>query len=130
MTTKGFDLAALVAAIGLFVCPGFAATAANLPTGLLTEKLYNTQLEAEAAYDAERYDEALQIYRDQLAGEGDKYAQYMIGWMLANGQGVETDLVAGTQQRQIVRRCAGRDEIYGQLVINYVNDFLVQVVRE
>ncbi len=51
---------------------------------------------AEQAFAAEDYSSAYQIYLEKLAPRGDKYAQYMIGYMHLNGLGQEPDKVRGT----------------------------------
>ena len=40
-------------------------------------------------YERGKYDRAYLIYRDELALAGDKYAQYMVGFMYLTGKGVE-----------------------------------------
>lgn len=42
-------------------------------------------------YDAGNYERAFFIYENELAPRGDKYAQYMVGYMYQNGQGVPRD---------------------------------------
>lgn len=50
---------------------------------------------ADAAFEDGHYGGAFAIYRRELAPAGDKYAQYAVGWMLFNGQGVERDPAEG-----------------------------------
>lgn len=52
------------------------------------------QERVEDIYSSANYGRALLIYRDELAPLGDKYAQYMVGYMHLQGQGVEPDKVA------------------------------------
>ncbi len=49
--------------------------------------------EAERAFDDQRYADAYEIYQEVLAPRGDKYAQYMIGYMYLNGLGKDADPV-------------------------------------
>lgn len=51
------------------------------------------QERVEAVYQAGNYSRALLIYEKELAPIGDKYAQYMVGYMHLNGQGTEPDPV-------------------------------------
>lgn len=52
--------------------------------------------DAERAYERGRYERAWRMYRHGLAWRGDKYAQYMVGYMLFNGRGVRADRTRGT----------------------------------
>lgn len=54
------------------------------------------QQKAEALYMQGHWERAHFIFVNELAGIGDKYAQYMAGYMYLNGQGVERDNVAGS----------------------------------
>lgn len=50
------------------------------------------QQKVEELYERGEYERALFIYKKELAPIGDKYAQYMIGYMYWTGTGVEEDL--------------------------------------
>ncbi|MGH8494953.1 MAG: hypothetical protein ACREVN_02350 [Gammaproteobacteria bacterium] len=58
-------------------------------------ELEAAQANADEAFEAERFDEAYEIYRERLAPMGDKYAQYMIGLMHLRGLGVPEDRPLG-----------------------------------
>jgi TPR repeat protein len=45
----------------------------------------------EEIYSSADYERAMLIYEKELAPRGDKYAQYMVGYMYLTGRGVETD---------------------------------------
>jgi hypothetical protein len=47
-------------------------------------------------YERGKYDRAYLIYRDELALAGDKYAQYMVGFMTLQGKGVAADPVTAS----------------------------------
>lgn len=49
------------------------------------------QQRVEELYEAGNYERAFFIYKNELAPRGDKYAQYMVGFMYLNGQGVAQD---------------------------------------
>ena len=51
----------------------------------------NVQQKAEDLFDAGEYRRALFIYENELAPIGDKYAQYMVGYMHLTGAGVPED---------------------------------------
>lgn len=57
--------------------------------------------DAERVYERGNYDRAYRLYRYGLAWRGDKYAQYMVGYMLFNGQGVRANRVLGTAWLQL-----------------------------
>ena len=48
---------------------------------------------AEAAFDAGDHEKALGLFKDVLTPAGDKYAQYMVGYMTLNGLGTDADAV-------------------------------------
>jgi TPR repeat protein len=50
-----------------------------------------TQDKVDAIFDAGDFERAFFIYRNELAPVGDKYAQYMVGYMYLTGMGVEED---------------------------------------
>lgn len=52
-----------------------------------------TQERVESIYAAGDYERALLIYEGELAPIGDKYAQYMVGYMHLNAEGVARDRV-------------------------------------
>jgi TPR repeat protein len=55
-----------------------------------------TQDKAEGLFDAGDFERAFSIYRNELAPIGDKYAQYMVGYMYLTGTGVEKDPIAAS----------------------------------
>jgi len=50
------------------------------------------QQKAERAYREGDYERAFRIWRKDLVEIGDKYAQYMVGYMYLTGQGTEADI--------------------------------------
>jgi len=83
------------------ICFGFVAllTAAvvlsqtypSFPGGDTDQRTRRTQERVEELYMQGAYDRAYFIYRKELAPRGDKYAQYMIGYMHLTGAGVPED---------------------------------------
>ena len=56
----------------------------------------HVQEKAEEVYQRTDYKRAYFIYRNELAPIGDKYGQYMVGFMHLTGKGVEEDRVAAS----------------------------------
>ena len=71
------------------------------------QRTQKIQEDVEVIYEAGDYGRALVIYKDELAAIGDKYAQYMVGYMYLNGQGVEADRIEALAW---FRLAAERDE--------------------
>ena len=71
------------------------------------QRTQKIQEDVEVIYEAGDYRRAHVIYKDELAAIGDKYAQYMVGYMYLNGQGVEVDRVEALAW---FRLAAERDE--------------------
>ena len=63
----------------------------SFPGGEIDHATLRTQERVEELYVSKSYDRAYFIYRKELAPRGDKYAQYMIGYMHFTGTGVPED---------------------------------------
>ena len=59
------------------------------------------QAKVERIFDAGGYERAFFIYRNELVPIGDKYAQYMVGFMYHTGLGVEEDSIAAAAWYQL-----------------------------
>ena len=66
---------------------------AEFPTGDLDSRTMRIQSKVESLYERGDYKRAHFIYSHELARQGDKYAQYMTGYMYQMGQGVDEDPV-------------------------------------
>ena len=66
---------------------------AEFPTGSLDSRTLRTQTKAEGLYEKGDFKRAHFIYANELARQGDKYAQYMTGYMYLMGEGVAVDPV-------------------------------------
>ncbi len=55
------------------------------------QRTLQTQQRVDELYDAGNYKRAFFIYKNELAPRGDKYAQYMVGYMHLNGMSVPQD---------------------------------------
>ena len=51
------------------------------------------QEEADSAFAKGDYGQALEVYQTELAPLGDKYSQYMVGYMYLAGKGVQEDAI-------------------------------------
>lgn len=70
-----------------------ALSADAFPGRGTNDELIKTQQKADALFEKGDYDRAMLIYRKDLAPLGDKFAQYMTGYMYYSGRGVEEDAV-------------------------------------
>jgi TPR repeat protein len=64
----------------------------NFPGQEPDRQTLRTQEKADSLFEKGEYDRAMFIYREELAPRGDKYAQYMIGFMYLTGKGVPQDV--------------------------------------
>jgi len=78
---------------------------------------------AEKIYERTDYERALFIYRNELAPIGDKYGQYMVGFMYLAGKGVPEDRVAASAWYRSNQMFIGLRRQYGDLAL------LLQAVR-
>lgn len=75
----------------------------------------------EEIYSSGNYDRALLIYEKELAPQGDKYAQYMVGYMHLTGRGIEEDPAAAlawyrlAAERGEPKFIQARDRLYKSL---------------
>jgi hypothetical protein len=65
----------------------------EMPVDARTLRVQN---QAEEVYERTDYDRAFFIYRNELAPIGDKYGQYMVGFMYLTGKGVDEDRVVAS----------------------------------
>lgn len=73
--------------------PAFAA-AESFPGSAPSKNTVRLQEKAERAYREGDFERAHRIWRDDLAEIGDKYAQYMVGYLHLAGEGVERDVAS------------------------------------
>jgi tetratricopeptide (TPR) repeat protein len=67
---------------------------AQFPGPTIDDSTLRFKQKVENIYASGNYDRALLIYEKELAPQGDKYAQYMAGYMHLQGQGVDADPAA------------------------------------
>jgi hypothetical protein len=73
-----------------------AQESSSFPSVPLSPKTMQVQNQAEKVYLRTDYERAFFIYRNELAPIGDKYGQYMVGFMYLTGKGVPEDRVAAS----------------------------------
>ena len=73
-----------------------AQTSGSVPDMPIDARTLRVQEQAEEVYQRTDYKRAYFIYRNELAPIGDKYGQYMVGFMHLTGKGVEEDRVAAS----------------------------------
>lgn len=84
-----------IAVILLSVCVAVQAQrSSELSADLPDSRTMAVQAKVEELFQAADFRRAFFIYRNELAPLGDKYAQYMVGYMMLNGLGVTEDPVA------------------------------------
>jgi hypothetical protein len=89
LKTRDKNLAGLLV---LLLCAAVAAqTYTPFPGETVDARTRSIQERVESVYQSGDYARALLIYEKELAPIGDKYAQYMVGYMHLNGQGTEPD---------------------------------------
>jgi hypothetical protein len=108
-------------AVTLFVCAPAMAQWAEFPTGDLDSHTMRIQAKVESLYERGDYKRAHFIYSNELARQGDKYAQYMTGYMYLMGQGVAEDPVKASAwyriaaERRAPEFIAVRDQVLQSL---------------
>ena len=83
-----------MALIVLLTAPIEAQRSSGLATDLADSRTLKVQRKVNELYERGEYDRAYFIYRNELAPVGDKYAQYMVGYMHLTGTGTDEDPVA------------------------------------
>lgn len=90
----------LTVSLAAIVCLQFsiagAQTTTTFPGVPISSKTLRVQDQAEKVYQRTDYERAFFIYRNELAPIGDKYGQYMVGFMYLAGKGVPEDRVVAS----------------------------------
>jgi len=68
----------------------------DFPGAKPDRRILRTQQKADSLFEKGDFERAYFIYREELSPLGDKYAQYMVGYMNLVGKGVSSDLIAGS----------------------------------
>jgi hypothetical protein len=89
--------------------------------GLVVDQAAIQLLEkAEQFFEVGNFKRAYFIYRHQLAPIGDKYAQYMVGYMNLTGQGTDADRVAAAAWYRLAAERGTTEfvQVYKQLIVS------------
>ncbi len=90
----------------------------EMPMDSRTARVQNL---AEEVYSRGNFERAYFIYRNELTPIGDKYGQYMVGYLHLTGKGVERDIVAASAwyrlaaERGTKEFVQVRDKLYSEL---------------
>jgi hypothetical protein len=88
---------AILAISAFFFASAVSAQSTNsFPEMPVDNATLRVQNQAEEVYERTDYKRAFFIYRNELVPIGDKYAQYMVGFMYLTGKGVEEDRVTAS----------------------------------
>ncbi len=108
--------------LALFAADAVAASSSSsLSTDSNERELLAIQQKVDELFQQGEYERALFIYQHELAPLGDKYAQYMIGFMYLTGAGVTEDPVTASAwyrlaaERENREFAAVRDEVLERL---------------
>lgn len=100
-----FLLPAILLAGGLALAGEATGFSADVPNS----KTLATQRKVDKLFDAGDYERAFFIYRNELAPLGDKYAQYMVGYLYLTGLGVEEDYAKASAWYQLAAERGTRE---------------------
>ena len=113
--------AILAVAACLFASLAVAQSTSSFPNMPVDSKTLRVQSQAEEVYERTDYERAFFIYRNELVPIGDKYGQYMVGFMYLTGKGVAEDRVAASAwyrlaaERDIKEFNQARDRVMASL---------------
>jgi hypothetical protein len=80
----------------LFASLAAAQSTSSFPDMPVNAKTLRVQSQAEEVYERTDYERAFFIYRNELVPIGDKYGQYMVGFMYLTGKGIAEDRVTAS----------------------------------
>jgi TPR repeat protein len=105
----------------MFLATSAAAVAGDdFPGGEPDRRVLEAQQKVDDLFEKGDYERAYFIYREELAPLGDKYAQYMLGYMNIVGKGVARDYIAGSAWYRLAAErgdasfSQARDEVWEQ----------------
>jgi hypothetical protein len=110
-----------LAITAMFLATSVAAVAGDdFPGGEPDRRVLEAQQKVDELFEKGDYERAYFIYREELAPLGDKYAQYMIGYMNIVGKGVARNYIAGSAWYRLAAErgdasfSQARDEVWEQ----------------
>jgi TPR repeat protein len=96
MTAISRDFLRFLGLTVIFCCASAAQSGESFPRPVPDQNLIQTQQKVDELFEKGDYERAMFIYREELAPGGDKFAQYMVGYMYYTGRGVAEDQVAAS----------------------------------
>jgi hypothetical protein len=96
MKTVAKNLLAPIGLACLMLMAPWVFAGDSFPGQAPSNNLLKTQQKADSLFEKGEYERAMFIYREELAPLGDKFAQYMVGYMNYSGRGVPEDSVAAS----------------------------------
>lgn len=118
MRTSRTATCAIILAAAAFV---YAEEYAQFPGAATDSRTLRFKEKVEDIYSSGNYERAMLIYQKELAPKGDKYAQYMVGYMHLTGRGVAEDPAEAlawyrlAAERGEPKYIEARDELYQSL---------------
>jgi len=116
-----FRAAMAIGASSLILAAALADDFSQFPGASADGRTLDAQEQVESIYESGKYGRALLIYKEELAPIGDKYAQYMVGYMHLKGQGVEKNRPAAlawfrlAAERRELAILQARDSLFHQM---------------
>jgi hypothetical protein len=86
----------LAVTVCLFASLAAAQSKNSFPVMAVDPNTLRVQSQAEEVYERTDYERAFFIYRNELVPIGDKYGQYMVGFMYLTGKGIAEDRVTAS----------------------------------
>ncbi len=109
--------ALMIVLLALLTCSANAQRESGLSADIPDKRTLGVQTKVADLFDAGEFERAFFLYRNELVPLGDKYAQYMVGYMLLTGLGVNEDPVAAhawyrlAAERDMPEFAAVRDQL-------------------
>jgi TPR repeat protein len=89
-----YRLLQLLVLSSLLASTSFAAGPVEpFPGSVADGQLFKAQEKGDELFESGQYERAMMIYRNELSPAGDKFAQYMVGYMYLAARGVPVDVV-------------------------------------
>ncbi len=113
-----------VALLPLLMLCARIGLAVDVPGPPVTPELEAAQASADVAFKAGDYEKAYRMYMEDLAPNGDKYAQHMIGLMNLHGLGVPTDIPRGAAWLELAAERGDRslEAVRDEVTVQLTND--------
>ena len=122
-----------ILALLLCACAGHVHAQADpaFPALVVDRAAIRSLEKAEQLYESGNFKRAYFIYRNQLAPIGDKYAQYMVGYMHLVGQGTDADRVAAAAWYRLAAERGTREfvMVHNQLLVSLTPEQIPEYER-